>query len=163
MTAATGTATPARTAVHASFAIERVYPATPARVFAAWADREAKARWFPCHERYTLDFRVGGRESNRGGPPGGPVYACDALFHDIVPDERIVYGYELRQDDTLVSVSLVTVEFAPADGGPRGGTRLRFTEQGVFLDGHDTPAHREHGTREGLERLVPELRRAAGG
>ena len=148
-----------RSVVHASFSIERVYPATPARVFAAWADREAKARWFSCHEGYTLDFRVGGRESNRGGAPGGPVYACDALFHDIVPNERIVYTYDLRRDDTLISVSLVTVELAPVPGG----TRLVFTEQGAFLDGHDTPGHREHGTRLGLERLVPELARDVSG
>jgi uncharacterized protein YndB with AHSA1/START domain len=148
-----------RTVVHASFVVERVYPATPARVFRAWSDADAKARWFSCHEGYTLDFRVGGRESNRGGPPEGPVYACDALFHDIVPDERIVYSYDLRRDDTLISVSLVTVEFTPVDGG----TRLVFTEQAAFLDGHDTPEHREHGTRLGLERLQVELERAGSG
>jgi hypothetical protein len=28
-----------------------------------------------------------------------------------------------------------------------------LTEQGVFLDGADTPAEREHGTREMLEKL----------
>jgi len=153
MTSAAAASTAGRAVVHASFTIERRYPATVARVYAAWADRDAKARWFSCHEGYTLDFRVGGRESNRGGSPGGPVYAYDARFHDIVPEERIVYSYDLRRDDVLVSVSLVTVELAPADGG----TRLVFTEQGIFLDGHDTPEHREHGTRLGLERLVAEL------
>ena len=147
---------PERSVVHASFAVERVYPAAPARVFAGWSDRDAKARWFSCHEGYTLDFRVGGRESNRGGPPGGPVYACDAVFHDIVPDERIVYSYDLRRDDTLLSVSLVTVEFAPA----AAGTRLMFTEQGVFLDGHDTPEEREHGTAVALDRLPAALGRS---
>lgn len=158
-TAAQSIAATQRTVVHASFSIERVYPAAAARVFAAWSDREAKARWFSCHEGYTLDFRVGGRESNRGGPPGGPVYACDALFHDIVPNERIVYSYDLRRDDTLISVSLVTVELAPAESG----TRLVFTEQGAFLDGHDTPGHREHGTRLGLDRLTVELERDVSG
>lgn len=153
MTPAAPATAPGRAVVHASFTIERDYPASPARVFAAWADRDAKARWFSCHDGYTLDFRVGGRESNRGGPPGGPVFACDAMFHDIVPQERIVYSYDLRRDDTLVSVSLVTVEFVAVSGG----TRLVFTEQGAFLDGHDTPAHREHGTRLGLDRLIDEL------
>jgi hypothetical protein len=38
-----------------------------------------------------------------------------------------------------------------------GATKLRFTEQGVYLDGHDTPASREHGTRELLEALAAEL------
>ena len=31
---------------HATFALERSYPVPPARVFAAWADPAAKARWF---------------------------------------------------------------------------------------------------------------------
>ena len=68
---------------------------------------------------------------------------------EVVPDQRIVYTYTLAVDGTRVSVSLVTVEFTP----DAGGTRLTYTEQGAFLDGHDTPAEREHGTREGLARL----------
>lgn len=32
--------------LHSSFTLERSYPATPERVFAAWADPAAKARWF---------------------------------------------------------------------------------------------------------------------
>lgn len=159
MTSIAAATTTGRASVHASFVLERVYPVLPSRVFAAWSNREAKARWYSCHDDYTLDFRVGGRESNRGGAPGGPVWACDALFHDIVVDERIVYSYDLRCDDALVSVSLVTVELAPAEGG----TRFLFTEQGVFLDGHDTPAHREHGTRLGFERLALELAHAGAG
>jgi uncharacterized protein YndB with AHSA1/START domain len=35
-----------RSVTHATFVIERTYEATPARVFAAWADPKAKARWF---------------------------------------------------------------------------------------------------------------------
>ena len=31
---------------HATFTIDRIYPAAPARVFAAWASAEAKSRWF---------------------------------------------------------------------------------------------------------------------
>ncbi|HYJ66057.1 MAG TPA: hypothetical protein VEX15_00165 [Nocardioidaceae bacterium] len=42
---------------HATFVVERVYPdSPPARVFAAYADREAKARWStgPKHWRTTM-------------------------------------------------------------------------------------------------------------
>ena len=85
---------------------------------------------------------MGGTEINRGGPPGGPVYTYEATYRDIVPGERIVYGYVMDADDTLISVSVTTVEFAPAPSG----TTLTFTEQGVFLDGADTPAIREKGT-----------------
>ena len=125
----------------------------PARVFAAWSSREAKTRWFgdpaAADADYTLDFRVGGAEMSRGGPPGGPVFSYEASYKDIVPDERIVYGYSMDADGTLISVSVTTVEFAAAGGG----TTLTFTEQGVFLDGGDTPDVREKGTGELLDNL----------
>jgi uncharacterized protein YndB with AHSA1/START domain len=35
-----------RYVTHATFSLERIYPVPPARVFAAWADPAAKARWF---------------------------------------------------------------------------------------------------------------------
>jgi uncharacterized protein YndB with AHSA1/START domain len=146
-----------RSAVHSTFAIERTYDASPARVFEAWADPVAKSRWFGGSEppEHQLDFRVGGREVNRGGPPGGPVFTYEALYYDIVPGERIVYAYEMCMGDTRISVSVATVEFS----GAGTGTRLLFTEQGAFLDGHDTPAQREHGTGELLEKLGAALER----
>ena len=146
-----------RSAVHSTFAIERTYDASPARVFEAWADPVAKSRWFGGSEppEHQLDFRVGGREVNRGGPPGGPVFTYEALYYDIVPGERIVYAYEMYMGDTRISVSVTTVEFS----GAGNGTRLLFTEQGAFLDGHDTPAQREHGTGELLEKLGAALER----
>jgi hypothetical protein len=57
-------------------------------------------------------------------------------------------------DETRISVSLATVELAPEGGG----TRLVYTEQGAFLDGHDTPAQREQGTGSLLDALGAELR-----
>jgi uncharacterized protein YndB with AHSA1/START domain len=149
-----------RSITHATFVIERTYAASPARVFAAFADPAIKKRWFAGPEEmgtaeHDIDFRVGGREINRGGPPGGPVYTYDARYQDIVPDQRIVTTYEMQMADTRISVSLATVELTPAGSG----TRLVYTEQGAFLDGHDTPAEREHGTRELLEALGKEVER----
>jgi uncharacterized protein YndB with AHSA1/START domain len=148
----------ARSTEHASFAIERVYDAKPARVFAAWADPVAKAVWFGGPDNgnteYQLDFRVGGREINKGGGAGGPVYTYDAVYRDIAQDERIVYTYEMYLDEARISVSVTTVELA-AEGA---GTRLTFTEYGVFLDGLDTPALREQGTGQLLDGLGSALR-----
>jgi uncharacterized protein YndB with AHSA1/START domain len=143
-----------RSVEHATFVVERTYAASPARVFAAWAEPAAKARWFgdPDHResgRLELDFREGGRERFSGGPRGGPVYTYDACYQDIVPGERIVYTYDMHMDDRRISVSVATVELQPAGTG----TRLLFTEQGAFLDGLDTPAQREEGTRSLLEKL----------
>ena len=120
-----------------------------------------KARWFVGPDEWTkgayqLDFRVGGRERISGGPPGGPVHTYEARYHDIVPDERIVVSYDMYADTTRISVSLGTVEFAPTDAG----TRLTYTEQGVYLDGADQPAAREHGTRALFDNLAAELQRA---
>jgi uncharacterized protein YndB with AHSA1/START domain len=147
----------ARSTEHGTFTITRTYPVPPARVFAAWASREAKARWFgggpEVNDALELDFRVGGTEVNRGGPPEGPVYTYEATYKDIVADERIVYGYSMDAGGTLISVSVTTVEFAPA----AGGTTLTFTEQGVFLDGGDNPAVREKGTNELLDQLAVAL------
>jgi uncharacterized protein YndB with AHSA1/START domain len=130
-----------RSVTHSTFTIERDYDAPPARVFAAWSDPEAKAQWFGASD-FELDFRVGGREINRGGPDGGPVFTYQALYQDIVEGERIVYTYDMLMDDTRISVSVSTVEFAAVGDG----TRLTYTEQGAFLDGHDTPEQREGGT-----------------
>lgn len=35
-----------RTVTHATFVLERTYETSPARVFAAWSDPAARARWF---------------------------------------------------------------------------------------------------------------------
>jgi uncharacterized protein YndB with AHSA1/START domain len=136
---------------HSTFVIERTYAASPARVFQAWADPASKRHWFG--EGLEMDFRVGGRETNGGGPEGGPHYSYAAEYRDIVPDERIVYWYEMHMDEQLISVSVATLELEP-DGD---GTRLTLTEHGAFLDGLDTSAQREHGTGVLLDRLGDSL------
>ena len=147
-----------RSATHSTFVIERSYDASPARVFAAWADANVKAQWFgPGGEQeHQLDFREGGREHFEAAVKGA-VYSYDALYEDIVADERIVFTYNMRRDGVRISVSVTTVELM-ADGA---GTHLRYTEQGVFLDGEDTPEQREHGTKELLDKLAEALAQGA--
>jgi uncharacterized protein YndB with AHSA1/START domain len=72
-----------------------------------------------------------------------------AIYHDIVPNERILYTYEMTLDGKRISVSVATIEFRPEGSG----TRLKLTEQGVYLDGFDNPDVREKGTRDLLEAL----------
>jgi uncharacterized protein YndB with AHSA1/START domain len=140
---------PERSVVHSTFTIERTYDRPPARVFAAWADPSLKSRWFgggtdEVPIALDTDFRVGGYERDRVEPGTDVEPAYDARFHDIVPDERIVFTYDLTLDGSLVSVSLATVEFRQADGGP--GTQLTYTEHGAFFDGLDDPELRKNGT-----------------
>lgn len=148
-----------RSVTHATFVIERIYPAAPGRVFAAWASVETKSKWFGAPDsldpNYMLDFQVGGRELNRGGPPGGPVFTYDARYQEIVPGERIAFSYIMDMDATRISLSLATIEFRPEGKG----TRMTYTEMGAYFDGHDQPQFREHGTGVLLDNLAAYLER----
>ena len=134
------------TVAHDTFVIERSYDVPVTQVFRAWSDPQLKAAWFAgsadaLGAGYELDFRVGGHEVNRGGPPGGPLFRFNSEYRDIVPDQRIVYTYEMFADEKRLSVSVATVQFD--DQGAT--TRLVLTEQGAFLDGHDTVARARGG------------------
>jgi uncharacterized protein YndB with AHSA1/START domain len=146
-----------RSTVHSTFVIERTYDASPQRVFDAWANQAAKAKWFGPPEKpagsYTLDFREGGSEHLAIEMGGGPTYSFDAVYQDIVPGQRIVYTYDMHRDEDRISVSVATIEIE-AHGE---GTRLTLTEQGVFLDGLDDPAAREHGTNALMDALSAQV------
>ncbi len=150
---------PGQPVAHSTFNIARTYPVAPARVFAAFADQATKRRWFAEGEgwevdEFTVDFRVGGRETARFRFGDSAPMGNDTIYLDIVPDRRIVLAYTMTVGDERHSVSLTTVELAPTDDG----TRLVYTEQGAFFDGVDDPVGRERGCRELLERLAEELR-----
>ncbi|MBV8657369.1 MAG: SRPBCC domain-containing protein [Burkholderiales bacterium] len=136
-----------RSAVHGTFRIERTYSASPARVFEALTTAEGKSQWFARADGMTLlertmDIRPQGRERVRGQWANGVVSTFDAIYYDLIPGERIVYGYEMHLDTRKISVSLTTFELRAVDKG----TQLVMTEQGVFLDGYDDAGSRERGS-----------------
>ncbi len=149
--------------VHSTFAIERTYAASPARVFAAFADPAMKQRWFMdgkgfASEAYTADFRVGGFERSRftfaggvpGAPPAGTLLGNDTVYLDIEPNRRIVFAYTMLVGDRRMSTSLATLELSASGSG---GTLLRFTEQAAFFDHADGAKGREGGWRELLAKV----------
>jgi uncharacterized protein YndB with AHSA1/START domain len=147
-----------RNVTHATFSLERILRVPPARVFAAFTDREAKDRWFGPMENWELlerefDVRPGGRERAMGRWASGRVSDFDARYFDVVPDARLVYAYEMHIDGVKISVSLATVEIRPEGTG----ARLTITEQGAFLDGYDDNGAREHGTNFLVDRLIATL------
>ena len=153
-----------RTVIHDTFEIERTFPAPVSRVFAAFASKEAKEAWgdtgdlagpSPDAGETDFDFRIGGHERFGFGYQG-ISYRYDACYYDIVPDQRIIYSYEMYANDARISVSVATIEFSKTGDG----TTLTWTEQGTYLDGFDGPSApelRREGTAEMLDGLATYL------
>jgi uncharacterized protein YndB with AHSA1/START domain len=136
-----------RSVSHGSFSIERVWDATPAQVFKALTDPAAKAKWFTGGSGYTvlvreMDVRPGGHERLHGSWEGGMVSKFDATYYDVIPNERLIYSYEMHLDHRKISVSLAIFELQRAGAD----TRLVMTEHGAFLDGYDDAGSREKGS-----------------
>jgi uncharacterized protein YndB with AHSA1/START domain len=128
-----------RSVAHGVFSLERTYDAPAARVWAALTEEAAKSRWFSgppggweLIERF-MDVRPGGRERLKGRWGGGTVSTFDALYYDVIPNQRLVYSYEMHIGEDKISVSLATLQLTAQDGR----TTLSVTEQGAFLDGYD--------------------------
>lgn len=144
---------------HGTFTIEKTYNASAESVFSAWGDLESRAQWFvgpdDCKSiRRELDFRVGGLEvlHSRFGNGYEPLY--ESRFYSIVPNQRIVFVYDMHLNGEHHSVSLASVEIESL--GPQK-SRLIFTEQVAFLDGtseREGTASREEGTMELLKQLA---------
>ena len=145
---------------HTSFVVERDLPGSPSHAFRFWAEPHLKARWNSCHPDWTIlqdeaDFRVGGAEAKRWRTPDGDELTFHAFYLDIVEGERIIYAYEMSFAGVRLSASLVTIELHPK----ASGTRMKFTEQAVFLGPEGTSEQRVQGTEQGFDRLIEEIRR----
>jgi uncharacterized protein YndB with AHSA1/START domain len=155
-----GAETGDRSVVHETFHLERTYDAPVARVWKALTDEAAKQKWFggtPGHwellERH-MDVRVGGSERLKGRWAGGVVSTFEAIYHDVIPHERLLYTYEMHLDDKKISVSLATIQLKTG----KGETTLMVTEQGAFLDGYNDAGSREQGTGRLLDTLGASLK-----
>jgi len=143
-----------RSQTHATFVIERIYPAAVDAVWRALSDNDARDQWFgggsefDAHEK-SHDFRVGGHGIDDGQWKGGPTSRFESTYTDIVDEQRMVFTYDLWNDGRHVSTSLTTI----AVEHDCAGTRLTYTEQGVHFDGLDSVEGREEGTAGLLDNL----------
>jgi uncharacterized protein YndB with AHSA1/START domain len=144
---------------HVTVTVEREFSARRARVFAAWRDAKALARWYvPGDEGWSSrivehDFRVGGRKALEFGPRGEPPYGEDCRYEDIVDDTRLIFSMRISTGSRTQTVSLVTVQFFDA----RAGTRIVVTDQMAIPEGGDTGEGRKRGWGEVLDKLGREV------
>jgi uncharacterized protein YndB with AHSA1/START domain len=144
------------TVIHDTFTLDRTYDATVPEVWRAWTDPELRMRWFHAPEDWKLlerklELRVGGQEILAGRMPSGTETRFVSTFHVIVPERHIVSAYDMHVAGALISVSLATLDLEAAGRA----TRLRYTEQGVYLDGDpESPVSRKRGTSWHLDNLA---------
>lgn len=147
-----------RKITYGTFSLSRTLAAEPAKVFNAFADEQAKLKWFGSpsakNGEHSMDFREGGSEMASGEFHGGTRHRFDAHYYDIVPNERIVYTYEMHMNGERISVSLATIEIRPNGAG----SQLTLTESGAYLDGFDNPDQRQRGTEDLMDALEKSLK-----
>jgi uncharacterized protein YndB with AHSA1/START domain len=149
--------------VHDTFAIVRVYPVPPRRLFEAFSDATRKRRWYAqgghtILESYTLDFREGGVERavsrfGPGSPFPGVALIAEAVHQDIRPGERIVQSQTMTLGDRRISAALITFQFEPA----ADAAKLALTHQAAFFEGSGGPDMRRDGWASLLDRLAEAL------
>jgi uncharacterized protein YndB with AHSA1/START domain len=151
-----------RSQTHATFVIERTFPASAGAVWHALSDNEARDQWFGGGPEFDIadkshEFRVGGHGVEDGQWHGGPRSRFFSTYTDIVEQQRIVFTYDMWVDGRHMSTSLTTIILEPE----AKQTRLTYTEQGVHFDGLDTVEGREQGTAGLLDALGAFLSRGA--
>lgn len=143
---------------HATIVMERTYNAAPARVFAAWADVEARKRWSAPAENIRIvyeesNFREGGRDVSRCIEPGNADYVATVHYLDIRRDARIVFAEAVARGSANVSSALISMELTPTDAA----TTLTLTMQIVAFDGSKMEEGYQFGWSAALDNLGKEF------
>jgi uncharacterized protein YndB with AHSA1/START domain len=119
--------------------ITRHYDASPEKVWHAWTDPQALARWFgPDSEGVVslaeLDVRVGGRYHIRFGVPGAEVHDVSGIYQQVQPKRKLVFSWAWKS--TPERASRVSVSLRPLGAG----TELTFVHE-QFYDEAARDAH----------------------
>jgi uncharacterized protein YndB with AHSA1/START domain len=122
----------ARLAEKPSLSLTRSYPVAPEKVWRAWTDPQAIARWWgpggvqPA-SLAQLDVRVGGRFRIVFGGPEGKDHEVQGVYKEVVPNRKLVFTWTWP-NSTPERESLVTIMFRAVDRG----TQLDFLHEQLF-------------------------------
>ena len=81
--------------------LTRVYAVAPEKVWRAWTDPQALARWFgpaaaDTVRRADLDVRVGGRYRVVFGAPDGSEHEASGVYTEVDPPRRLAFTWSRR-------------------------------------------------------------------
>jgi uncharacterized protein YndB with AHSA1/START domain len=138
-----------------SLTLKRRLKASPAQVFAAWADPKKIVRWFGPAETSCdsvtadMDVRPGGRYRISFKTADGEYHEVGGVYRDVVSDTRLVFTWAWHS--TPERESLVTITVAK-DGD---GTMLTLQHE-QFYDEKARDGHKRGwtGTLDKLERYL---------
>ena len=143
---------------HATIVMERTYNASAARVFAGWADVEARKRWSAPADNIRIEYEQaeffeGGADVSRCIEPGIQDYVATVNYLDIKRDRRIVFAESVVHGEKRVSAALITVELTP-----RGAqTHLALTMQIASFDEAGMEQGYQFGWSAALDNLAKEF------
>ena len=132
--------------------VERVFEASPERVFAAWTEPHLLKRWWgPVGCTVTaaeVDLRVGGRYRLGIQQPSAPEpYFVSGTYQLIQPPHKLVFTWRWENPDMDIGDSLVSIEFR-AKGNK---TQLQLTHE--RLPTPEVRSHHQEGWLSILENL----------
>jgi uncharacterized protein YndB with AHSA1/START domain len=109
----------------------RVLRSTPERVYRAFLDADALAKWLPPHgftgKVHHIDPRVGGGyKMSLTNFSSGTSHAFGGEYLELVPNERIVYS-DRFDDPNLPGVMKTTVALSPVSCG----VELNVVQEGI--------------------------------
>ena len=137
--------------------VERILTSTPSRVFQAWADPQQRRAWDIPDRGWVIadhhqDFRVGGVERRRFGPPHAVTFRTEGHYLHIEADRLIVSTGLMHHDDVPITATLCTIDINPHPSG----TLLRIIDHSLYL-GSETPTQRKGGWAQAVRRLATYL------
>jgi uncharacterized protein YndB with AHSA1/START domain len=135
--------------------IDRIFKASPDKVFKAWTDPAILVQWYGpegFHIRdLKIDARPGGAHRGVMVAPDGNAHTASGVYREIDPPKRLVmtWAWEdekgMRGHETVIEI---TFHAAP------GGTRMHLVQQ-IFETAEQRDGHREgwNSSFNKLERL----------
>lgn len=140
------------------FVVERTFPQSPAKVYAAFVKKKLKEKWFIHPDvrwdvsQWNFDVREDGREMLFAHPPreleDAELVVYDAHYFEVRKD-RIIFSYTIRDGLRRPWTALVTVELRKEGKG----TRLVWTERAAYFDGLEDPELQVTRTHAQLDKL----------